>query len=77
MALDQEQIKEQAKKIIDSFASELEKINVEEENVEREEDRRQEKEPVSCDVEFRKIMLENAPQEKNDCIVAEKGKWTK
>jgi len=77
MALDQEQIKQQAKNIIDSFVSALEKIEVEEENVEREEDRRQEKEPAESDADFRKIMLENAPDVKNECIVAEKGKWTK
>ncbi len=75
--MDQEMIKQQAKNIIDSFASELEKIEVEEENVERPEDRRQEKEPIACDPEFRKIMFENAPDTKGDCIVAEKGKWTK
>jgi Asp-tRNA(Asn)/Glu-tRNA(Gln) amidotransferase C subunit len=77
MAIDAEKIKEQAKSIIDSFASELEKIEVEEELVEREEDRRQEKEPSENDSEFRKIIFENAPNKKGDCIVAEKGKWTK
>jgi len=77
MALDKEEIKKQAKKIIDSFVSELEKIEVEEENVERDEDRRQEKEPSESDSEFRKIMFENSSDVKNNCIVAEKGKWTK
>jgi hypothetical protein len=77
MAFDQEQIKKQAKQIIDNFVSALEKIEVEEEAVERQEDRRQEKEPAESDADFRKIMLENAPDVKNECIVAEKGKWTK
>jgi len=77
MAFDQEQIKKQAKQIIDNFVSALEKIEVEEEVVERQEDRRQEKEPVESDSDFRKIMLENSPETKNECIVAEKGKWTK
>ncbi len=74
--MDQEMIKQQAKAIIDSFASELEKIDVEEELVERDEDRRPEKEPMMCDPEFRKTLFENAPNKKGDCIVAEKGKWT-
>lgn len=75
--MDQEEIKKQAKDIIDSFVSELEKIEIEEENVERDEDRRQEKELSEPDSDFRKIILENAPDKKGDCIVAEKGKWTK
>ena len=48
-----EQIKSQAKKIIDSFASELEKINVQEELVERDEDRRQESKENEPNSEFR------------------------
>jgi len=73
-------IKQQAKEIIDKFVSELEKIKVEEEFVERKDDRRIEKvstESVKTDEDFRKIVFENAPQKKGDCIVAEKGKWTR
>ncbi|MEM4230297.1 MAG: hypothetical protein QXF25_00240 [Candidatus Pacearchaeota archaeon] len=77
MELNQEEIKEQAKKIIDKFVSEIEKIEIKEEFVERKEDRREEKEPLETDKEFRRIMFENSPEERNDCIVAEKGKWVK
>lgn len=77
--MDQGEIKKQAKKIIDNFASALESVKVEgEEFVEREEDRRKETpEEEKTDSEFRKIILKNAPKTKDDCILAEKGKWTK
>jgi len=73
--MNQEEIKTQAKKIIDSFASALEKVKVEEARVEREEDRRKEKEGEVCDSDFRKIMFENAPEVEGECIKVEKGGW--
>jgi predicted Asp-tRNA(Asn)/Glu-tRNA(Gln) amidotransferase subunit C len=75
--MDKEDIKEQAKRIIDNFAKALESVKAEEENVERDEDRREEKETSKPNAEFRKIILENAPDTKEGCIVAEKGKWAK
>ncbi len=73
--MNQEEIKKQAKEIIDKFARALEKVKVEEARVERDEDRRVEREGVSCDNDFRKIMFENAPEKENECIKAEKGGW--
>ena len=79
--MDKEETKKQAKKIIDSFVRELEKVNVEESRVEREEDRREEavlsqkKSKDSESEEFREIMFENAPKKSGDCIEAEKGGW--
>jgi len=80
--MNQEEIKKQAKEIMDSFASALEKVKIEESGVEREEDRRAErvlsqKEPKDSelDSDFRKIMLGNAPSIDGDCIKAEKGGW--
>jgi len=75
--MDEKKIKQQAKEIIDKFVSELEKIKIEEEPVERKQDRRIEKIPSETDKEFRKIIFENAPKTKDDCLLAEKGKWTK
>lgn len=71
-----EEINKQAKKIMDDFASALEKAGVKEETVfvEREKDRREEKDEA-CDSEFREIMLENAPSKKDDFLIAEKGEW--
>lgn len=73
--MDLEQIKQQAKQIIDNFVSALEKIETKEEPVERKDDRRTEKTPMETDKGFRKTMFENAPNKKGDCITAEKGKW--
>ena len=74
-----EEIKKEAKEIIDKFAKALEKVSIEEARVERDEDRRIEKEGEAEEAElnsdFRKIMLENAPDKNDDCIVAEKGEW--
>lgn len=58
--MNQEDIKKQAKKIMDDFAAALEKSKVKEETVfiEREKDRRQAKDEV-CDNEFRETMFKN------------------
>jgi len=75
--MDEGKIKQQAKDIIDNFVSALEKIETTEQLVERKEDRRHENIPREADPDFHKIMFENAPNKKGDCILAEKGKWTK
>lgn len=75
MVLDAEAIRKQAKGILESFAKALEKVSVKEASVEREQDRRKENEGNAGDSEFRKIMLENAPEKDDDCIKAEKGSW--
>ena len=73
--MNQEEIKKQAKDIIDNFARALEKVKVEEVRVERDEDRRKEGEGKKADSDFRKIMFENAPKTKDECVEAEKGSW--
>jgi len=72
-----EQIEKEAKEILDKFSKALASVKLEGEewNVEREEDRREEKEGMDCDETFRKIMFENAPQKSEDFIIAEKKKW--
>jgi hypothetical protein len=73
----QEEILKQAKKIMDNFHEALKDVEkLEESRVERDECEREEKEVWKTDSEFRNIMLENAPKTKDDCIEAEKGKWT-
>jgi aspartyl-tRNA(Asn)/glutamyl-tRNA(Gln) amidotransferase subunit C len=74
--LNQEEIKKQAKKIIDDFASSLEGIKTEDVFVERQEDRREEQQAEKPNEDFRKRMLKNAPKKDDDCVVAEKGSWT-
>ena len=69
------EIREQAKKIIDNFADALKGIKVDEEFVERPEDRREESETEETDPDFREALFKNAPDKDKDCIVAEKGEW--
>jgi len=72
----QEEIKKEAKAILDKFAKELSKIkNIPESFVERDECRREEKEGKKGDEDFRKTFFENAPSTKNNCVQAERGKW--
>lgn len=76
----EEQLKEEAKSILEKFAKALDKVEeVPDSFVEREEDRREEKQnnkkEEKSDSEFRKIFFKNAPSVKEDCLQAEKGKW--
>ncbi|MCX6748408.1 MAG: hypothetical protein NT076_02285 [Candidatus Pacearchaeota archaeon] len=75
MTLDRKKIKEQAKKLLDNFAAALGDIKTEEVYVQRKEDRRQETEASNPDADFKKRMLENAPNKDKDCVIAEKGSW--
>jgi Asp-tRNA(Asn)/Glu-tRNA(Gln) amidotransferase C subunit len=75
---EKEDIKKEAKRIMDSFSKKLERINkkteepiIERNKCEREETPNEEK----TDSEFRKIMFENAPNKENDFIIGEKGGW--
>ncbi|MFA5020029.1 MAG: hypothetical protein WC533_02935 [Candidatus Pacearchaeota archaeon] len=74
---EREEIKHQAKKIMDDFALTLEKLpDIPEALVEREKDVRDESEDEVCsDSDFRDTMLKNAPKVKDDCVLAEKGAW--
>lgn len=74
---EREQIRKEAKQIMDSFASKLSKIPeklLKEPVVERDECERGEGEFAPCEID-RKIMFENAPNKTSDFIVAEKGGW--
>lgn len=74
----QEQIKRQAKQILDNFADALasvEKEAKEEAGVEREEFERKEGEGKCEDNEFRQAFLKNAPGHDDDFIIAERGEW--
>ena len=70
------ELKKETKKLLDKFSLALSKIKSEKEwNVERKEDRRKEGGGEGCDKDFRKIMLNNAPQHDEDFIIAEKKSW--
>lgn len=69
-------IKEEAEEILGKFAKALSSIEeVPESAVERDEDRREEKEAGKPDPDFRQIFFENAPAVKKERIEAERGKW--
>lgn len=73
---DVKQLEEETKKLLDKFSKSLSSVKSNEEwNVEREADRRAEKDGEKCDNDFRKIMFENAPQKDDDFIIAEKKTW--
>ncbi len=73
---EKEEIKKQAKQIMDSFSSKLSKIDkkMKEPFIEREEGEREEGERKDSDFS-REIMFENAPNTSKDFIIAEKKKW--
>lgn len=72
-----EQVRKQAKDIMDKFARTLDSVKdkVEDSFIEREQDRRQEGVEKVTDFHFRKIMFENAPNKNRDFILGEKKKW--
>jgi|WetSurMetagenome_2_1015567.scaffolds.fasta_scaffold48720_1 hypothetical protein len=75
--MDKSEILKQAKSIMDNFHGALKDVEeLEESRVERDECERKEVGAWESDPEFRKIMFENAPHVKDDCIEAEKGAWT-
>ena len=75
---EREEIKREAKRIMDSFSKKLGRIDskkLKEFLIERKQSDRQEEEG-KCDNNFsREIMFENAPNKNDDFIVAEKGSW--
>jgi hypothetical protein len=72
---EKEEIRKNAKRIMDEFGAKLEKIKVEEEFLEQGEGMRQEGEAWKTQEDFREILFDNAPLVDDDCIVAEKGGW--
>jgi len=74
---EKETIKRDAKKIIDSFSDKISKIKVpgEEPLIKRKDFERVDGEGKECDLDFKGIMFENAPNKNGDFILAEKKKW--
>ncbi len=74
---EKERIKEDAKRILNSFSEKISKVKFagEEPNVRKKAFERREGEGEECNIEFKKIMFENAPDKNKDFIIAEKKKW--
>ena len=76
--MNQNQIRKQAKQILDKFANALAKVKTkgkEDFYVDRKEFERKEGEGKKCDSGFKKMFLKNAPEHDDDFIITERGKW--
>jgi len=73
---EKEEIRKQAKSILESFSSKLSKVDYKSKELEiiRKAGVREEGENVQEEIS-REIMFKNAPNKKGDFIVAEKKKW--
>lgn len=73
---EKEEIKKEAKKIMDSFSNKLSKVveGIDEPVVEREKCEREEGEKSGLEID-REIMFSNAPNKNDDFILGEKGGW--
>lgn len=74
---EREEIKKEAKKILDDFSAKLEKVSkVSESVIERGEGDREEMENGKSDESFsREIFFENAPNKNKDFVIGEKKGW--
>lgn len=74
---EKEEIRSEAKEIMDSFSRKLSKIDkkVKEPLIEKEEFEREEGNPRRGDDDFRELMLENAPNKSKDFILGGKKTW--
>ena len=74
---EKEDIRKEAKRILDSFSEKLSKVKVSEEEplIKRKSSEREEKEGVDAEEGFRERMFENAPEKNKDFIIAEKKEW--
>ena len=74
---EKEEIKEEAKRIMDSFSKKLEKVKdkIPEPLIEREDFEREEGNGNEQNLDFRKRFFENAPNKNSDFILTEKKKW--
>ena len=78
MVLNQDEIRKSAKKILDNFASALDKVKIEKKSL-KEQVGGFRKEGASADkhdADFRKRMFDNAPASDENCIIAETKEWS-
>lgn len=78
MTINQEEIKKEAKQIMDNFMEALGDIKVEEDfNLQRSDSLREETKADALDEDFQQRFLSNAPKTSGNAILANKGEWTK
>ena len=74
--MDENKIKEEAKKILDKFAKTLEKVDSENLEIGVNRDQFEREEGGKCDNKgFKEKILQNAPNKDEDFIIAERGNW--
>ena len=69
-----EEIRKEAKRLLDNFARSLSSVKIEEKELKSEVGGFREEKDPQCPPDFRERMFENAPEKKGDSIIAEK-KW--
>lgn len=74
---EKEEIRKNAKNLLDEFSSKLNKIETSEPKPEGKENLRPEGKGSEPNEEFREIMFDNAPLVEEGLIIAEKGAWKK
>lgn len=74
---EKEEIKENAKKLLDEFSAKLDKIKSVEPESDKKENLRTEGMGKLTNDDFREIMLDNAPMIEDGLIIAETGAWKK
>lgn len=74
---EKEEIKKNAKNLLDEFSSKISKINTFEPKPDTKENLRKEETGWQTEPKFQEIMLDNAPVVENGLIIAEKGAWKK
>ena len=76
---DREEVKKEAKEILDKFAKAIEKVEKESKEAKKESGdesgMREEGSGSEPNSKFREIMFENAPKKTKEHILAEKGEW--
>ena len=73
---EKEEVRKQAKQILDKFSKTLESVKFKEKKAEgKMSGFREEGQGSKGDEEFRKRMFDNAPEKNEDFIIAEKKKW--
>ncbi len=72
---EKEEIRKDAKRLLNEFASKLSKVGASEGHFENGDGFREEGDGWDTDSEFRDLMFLNAPFVEGDFVVAEKGRW--
>jgi len=74
---EKEEIRKDSKKLLNEFASKLDKIKTKEKHFKNGTGFREEGDGWKTDADFKDLMFLNAPFVEDDHIVAEKGAWKK